>query len=347
MLSLTDISKSFDATRVLQHIDLDVAPGEILCLLGASGSGKSTLLRIVAGLEKPDSGTLRLDGRSLDGVPVHERGFGLMFQEFALFPHRNVAANVAFGLRMAGLEKSVIARRVEDALALVGLTGYGNRDVSHLSGGEKQRVALARSIAPRPNLLMLDEPLGSLDRGLREQLGGEIRDIVKRLELTSIYVTHDQTEAFGIADRVALLHHGAIEQIAAPRVLYQKPATRYVAGFLGLTNVFEGRIIRVSNEAFEISTDLGKITVAQTDKPVDIGRQVAVIVRPEAGLSAGEAGTGLILEGDVIKRAFRGSTERVTVRHASGATVELDMLPFSGDRIRLVADQTALSVLPS
>ena len=250
LLEIEHISKSYPGLPVLHDVSLGAADGEIVCLLGPSGCGKSTLLRIVAGLEAPDTGRVIFDGHEMAGVPPHRRRFGLMFQDYALFPHKDVLGNVAFGLRMARLPSPEISRRVGEALALVGLSGYERRRVTELSGGEQQRVALARSLAPRPRLVMLDEPLGALDRALREQLMNDLRAILKQVGVTALYVTHDQEEAFAIADRIAILHArleagegGHIEQIAAPGEVYRRPASVYVARFLGFRNLVEGRVV--------------------------------------------------------------------------------------------------------
>jgi len=244
MLSVNDVSYGYDAHTVLDTINLEVIEGEIICLLGESGSGKTTLLRVIAGLETGYSGEVIVDGQTMENVPIHQRGFGLMFQDFALFPHMTVAQNVAFGLRMQGLPKNEQNRIVSEMLELVGLDGYGNRSIDALSGGQKQRVALARSLAPRPKLLMLDEPLGSLDAGLRERLVIELRDIIKQIGLTAIYVTHDQQEAYAIADRIAVMNHGKIEQFDSPQALYQRPETAFVARFLGLNNIVPAEFMR-------------------------------------------------------------------------------------------------------
>ncbi len=235
MLTLNHITRAFDRHPVLSGIDLDIGNGEIVCLLGPSGCGKTTLLRIVAGLETADGGDVLLEGKSILNQPVHTRDFGLMFQDFALFPHLNVLQNVEFGLRMKHSEGK--QARAREVLELVGLSGFEGRDVAQLSGGERQRVALARSLAPNPRLLMLDEPLGSLDAALRERLVIDLREIIKRVGLTALYVTHDQHEAFAIADRIALMNAGQIEQIGTPEQVYRRPETTFVARFLGLNNV--------------------------------------------------------------------------------------------------------------
>ena len=208
VLEVSGLSKSFDTVRVVDQVSFVADQGELLGLLGPSGCGKTTLLRLLAGLEEPDAGTVRFDGRSLDGLAPQQRGFGLMFQDLALFPHMDVSGNVSFGLRMQGLSVSKVQARVNELLDLVEMSGYANRKVHELSGGERQRVALAQSLAPTPRLLMLDEPLGSLDRALRDNLQGEVRRILKEVGVTSIYVTHDRDEAFAMADRLVFMNRG-------------------------------------------------------------------------------------------------------------------------------------------
>ena len=210
-MSLLEIEKlrlSIGNFEVLKGVDLTIADGEIVCLLGASGSGKTTLLRIIAGLEYADAGSVKLDGASILSIPVHQRDFSFMFQDFALFPHLNVVQNVVFGLRMRKVNRAAQQKRVAEVLDLVGLSGFEQRDVTELSGGERQRVALARSLAPSPRLLLLDEPLGSLDASLRERLAVELREIIRQTGLTAVHVTHDQQEAYAIADRIAIMSSG-------------------------------------------------------------------------------------------------------------------------------------------
>ncbi len=238
MLDIRNLSFGFDSHVVLDAVSLQVEPDEIVCLLGPSGCGKTTLLRIVAGLLEDFSGTIRFAEENLHQVAVNERGFGLMFQDFALFPHMTVAENIAYGLKRQSIKREIIAERVRLMLKRVGLEGFEDRDVSALSGGEKQRVALARSLAPQPRFLMLDEPLGSLDALLRDQLAQELREIIKDAGLSAIYVTHDHREAYAIADRIAVMAAGTIGQVAEPVELYQRPASENVARFLGLSNIF-------------------------------------------------------------------------------------------------------------
>lgn len=244
ILSVESVSKTYgESVLAVDDVSLGVAAGETVCILGPSGSGKTTLLRMVAGLEQPDAGRITYGGEDLAGVPPHLRDFGMMFQDFALFPHLSVYDNVAFGLRMHKLPQPEIAARVEAMLALVALEGYGARAVDELSGGEQQRVALARALAPQPRLLLLDEPLGALDRALRERLMLELRDILTSQGITALYVTHDQMEAFAVADRIAVMNEGRVEQVASPVALYERPANAFVARFLGFRNLVPGRML--------------------------------------------------------------------------------------------------------
>jgi thiamine transport system ATP-binding protein len=253
MLEVEDISVSFGASHALAGATFTAGDAQTLALLGPSGCGKTTLLRVVAGLQAPDAGRVLLDGADLAGAPAHRRGVGLMFQDQALFPHRDVAGNVAFGLRMAGLPRQQIAQRVRELLELVGLPGTERRAVQTLSGGEQQRVALARALAPEPSVLLLDEPLGALDAPLRERLLADLRTLFRRLGLTVVYVTHDVGEAFALGDRVGVMRAGRVVQTATPDQLWGRPADPWVARFLGL-NVRErdGRCVVTRPEAVRV-----------------------------------------------------------------------------------------------
>jgi len=253
MLTVSHISKTYENQPLLTDVSLAVDAGETICLLGMSGSGKSTLLRIIAGLEPPETGRVLWDGADLAPVPPHARDFGLVFQDYALFPHLTVFENVAFGLRMRNLPKPEIQTRVAESLELVNLVDFVNRRVTNLSGGEQQRVALARALAPRPRLLMFDEPLGALDRSLKEDLLHELRGILHRTQIPAIYVTHDQEEAFAIADRILLLHEGVILREGTPAEVWNDPQSAWAARFLDAGNVVEGKF-RIQNSKFKIET---------------------------------------------------------------------------------------------
>ncbi|MCU0495764.1 MAG: ABC transporter ATP-binding protein [Anaerolineae bacterium] len=325
MLQLNGINRSFDDQPILQSLDLTVNDGEIVCLLGASGSGKTTLLRVIAGLETLDSGDLSLDGVSIRDLPVYRRDFGLMFQDFALFPHLNVAQNVLFGLKMRGTSHTLQTQRLTEVLALVGLSGFERRSVTELSGGERQRVALARSLAPRPRLLLLDEPMGSLDAALRERLMIEVRDIIKAAGITAIAVTHDQQEAFTIADRIGVIHHGQIEQIDTPSALYQRPKTTYIAQFLGLHNLIP--VLEAQDGI--ATTPIGSFVI---ERPAQ-----ALLLHPDSVKMNPTDGITVI-----VRRCwFRGDHYQLQVEHQSGITLMFRQpvpLPL-GDAVRITFDR--------
>ena len=247
VLNISDVSKVFSTTRAVDSFSLDVADGELVCLLGPSGSGKSTLLRMVGGFEQPSSGLITIDGQAITHLPPEKRPTGMVFQSHALWTHMNVFKNLAFGLKLRRLPADEIKRRVEGVLELVGLGGYGTRSVTQLSGGQQQRVALARSLVLEPKILLLDEPFASLDQHLRERLREEVRDIQQRLKITTLFVTHGQDEALSMADRVVVMRDGKIEQADRPDVVYREPKTPFVAGFIGTMNLLEGA---VSNGVF-------------------------------------------------------------------------------------------------
>ncbi|MET7712644.1 ABC transporter ATP-binding protein [Streptomyces sp. NPDC005407] len=312
LLRLEGVTVRFGARAALDSVDLEVAEHEIVCVLGPSGSGKSTLLRIVAGLQTADAGRVLLSGADQAGVPVHRRGVGLMFQDHQLFPQRDVGGNVAFGLRMHGSGRAEQARRVDELLELVGLPAAQRRAVASLSGGEQQRVALARALAPEPRLLMLDEPLGQLDRGLRERLVVELRGLFGRLGTTVLAVTHDQGEAFALADRVVVMREGRIAQAGTPLEVWERPASEFVARFLGFDNVVAAT---VSGAAAD--TVWGKIPVPEGSPQ----GECKVLVRP-AGVRLADASEGLpcTVEG----RTFRGNHVAVQLRPCDGPPLEAE-----------------------
>jgi thiamine transport system ATP-binding protein len=295
MLRAEDVSVRFDGAAALDGASLDVDDREVVTVLGPSGSGKTTLLRVIAGLQVPDSGRVLLDGVDLASTPPHRRGIGLVFQDHALFPHRDVADNVAFGLRMRADSPERVASRTAELLDLVGLAGFEHRSVGSLSGGEQQRVALARALAPEPRVLLLDEPLGSLDRRLRDRLLEDLGRLFDELELTAIYVTHDQTEAFTLGDRVAVMRAGRVVQVATPDELWAHPVDADIARFLGLANVDGAEIVRPEAVVVRASAD-GNATVVSAVRTgplvrlrlaLDDGRSleaaVAAVEHPEPG----------------------------------------------------------------
>lgn len=337
LLSLDAATVRFGGRAVLDRVGLDVAEHEVVCVLGPSGSGKSTLLRAVAGLQPLDSGRVLLDGRDQSGVPAHRRDVGLMFQDHQLFPQRDVGANVAFGLRMHG-----VARRERDAevgrlLDLVGLPGAARRAVAALSGGEQQRVALARALAPRPRLLMLDEPLGQLDRSLRERLVVELRELFGRLGTTVLAVTHDQGEAFALADRVVVMRDGRIAQSGTPVEVWQRPADAFVARFLGFENVVPATVAGTAADS-----PWGKLPVP--DGSAQGSR--TVLVRP-AGVRLVPADQGLSCT--VTARTFKGSHVAVHLQPADGPRLEaacaLRDAPEPGALVGVEFDAAEIAVL--
>ena len=321
MLEVRDIYKTYENKPLLTGISFTVAVGETVCLLGASGSGKSTLLRIIAGLEPPESGRILFNGQDLTSTPPHLRDFGLVFQDYALFPHLNVHENVAFGLKMRRLGPAEISKRVVAALALVSLAGFGNRKVSDLSGGEQQRVALARALAIRPRLLMFDEPLGALDRTLREGLLNELRAILHRTEVPAIYVTHDQEEAFALADRVLILHRGEIIREGTPANVWADPQSAYVAQFLGLGNIIAGRVLAKN----EVQTPYGSFTVACSHRH-EAGREIKLLARPQVAPGEVTAVRGTVQ--DVIFQQ-----DRFKVTFDNGIYVYLSEAPKIGNQL--------------
>ncbi|MCU4972195.1 ABC transporter ATP-binding protein [Halobacteria archaeon AArc-m2/3/4] len=288
-LTLEGVSKLYEETAALREVDLSVADGEFFTLVGPSGCGKTTTLRTIAGFEEPTSGSVRFDGEEMTGVPPEDRDVGVVFQNYALFPHMTVAENVGYGLRFrdppAGTSRK---ERVSELLELVDLAGMGERQPSQLSGGQQQRVSLARALAPEPSLLLLDEPMSALDARLRETLRRQVKRIQSELEITTVYVTHDQAEALAISDRVAVMHAGNVEQVGTPKEIYRRPATRFVAEFVGDNNVFEGEVlersgdeirVRISSSEFVLPDSSG---VGDAGTGLESGDRLTFCIRPEA-----------------------------------------------------------------
>ena len=321
MLKVRHIFKTYEGSLLLNDISFKVDTGETICLLGASGSGKSTLLRIIAGLEDSNSGSILFNGIDLAFASPHLRDFGLVFQDYALFPHLNVNDNVAFGLKMRRMEQNEINERVVSSLELVNLSGFGKRKVTDLSGGEQQRVALARALAIRPRLLMFDEPLGALDKKLKDGLLNELRTILHETKIPAIYVTHDQEEAITIADKVLILHDGKIIREGTPADVWENPQSSYVAEFLGLGNVIDGEVAAMN----KIQTRHGTFTV-ECEHKHSKGDKVHLLARPLPVKSEANVISGIVE--DVI---FQQDRYRITLDN--GLSVYLDERQDIGEKV--------------
>jgi ABC-type Fe3+/spermidine/putrescine transport system ATPase subunit len=341
MLEIQCVSKSFGETQALREVSFSVANGDLLAVLGPSGCGKSTLLAIIAGLLPLESGEVYWDGVPLTAVPPHVRNFGLMFQDYALFPHRDVFGNVAFGLQQQLLPRAAVRARVTATLEQVGLEDFAQRDVNTLSGGEQQRVALARALAPGPRLLMLDEPLGALDRTLREQMLRELLHLLRTTEQTAIYVTHDQEEAFAIADRVIIMRTGEIQQIGPPADIYARPASEYVARFLGLTNILIATPEKAGGQPGVQLPALGWHPLANaSQQPQDEHTPISVLLRPTGARMSAQGN----LHGTVISVSFRGALIRLQLQPERGPPLSFE-LPTPPEMPR-VGTQLSLELPP-
>ena len=310
VLELRGLRKRFGPHQAVAGLDLELRANEFMTFLGPSGSGKTTTLMMVAGLQAPDAGSIRIGGKPMDGVPPYRRDLGMVFQNYALFPHMTVAANLAFPLELRGIARPEITRQVAAALALVGLPELGRRLPRQLSGGQQQRVALARALIYRPSLLLMDEPLGALDRKLRGELQLEIKRIHRERRTSVLYVTHDQEEALTMSDRIAVFDQGRIEQVGTPDAVYERPATRFVAGFVGETNFFAGQ-----------ADGAGRVLAAGVELPCRAisaapGAPIDVAVRPERIELAASGSAGL--PGRLVDLVYLGSAGRAVVRMADG-----------------------------
>jgi len=349
LLELNSIAKTFNHDPALSDVSLTIEEGTILCLLGPSGCGKTTLLRIIAGLERPDAGKVFFANRDMAHVAPYKRNFGMMFQEFALFPHLNVRENISFGMKMQGRPPAEIMERTREMLFLVGLEEFAQRGVSELSGGERQRVALARTLAPRPRLVLLDEPFGALDRALRERLLLEVRNILKRLGVTTVFVTHDQAEAYAVADIIAVMEKGRIEQRETPENLYAHPANERVARFLGFSNIMDGIVLPEGT----IRTDIG--VLHHVDHDFLPGAGVRVLVRPDAaripneGEEPGERET--IVKGAVKSCLFRGRNYHLELLSGTGQVLAFELSNESrpspaGSSLEIALSPSAVVIMP-
>ncbi|MBO0904963.1 ABC transporter ATP-binding protein [Jiella sonneratiae] len=321
------VTKRFGDFEAVDDLSLDVFEKEFFALLGGSGCGKSTLLRMLAGFETPTKGRIVLDGEDLSGIPPYRRPVNMMFQSYALFPHMSVEKNIAFGLRQEGMARSEIADRVGQVLKLVKLEDYARRKPDQLSGGQRQRVALARSLAKRPKVLLLDEPLGALDKKLREETQFELADLQHQLGITFIMVTHDQEEAMTLADRIAVMDRGRIMQVATPAEIYEAPNSRFVADFVGNVNLFEGTVRSVEGDRAVIETDAGLTIAVVSEAKLGTSQKVSYVLRPEKLKIAADPIPGPnAMAGEVWDIAYFGPVTAFHVRLDNGATVKVSMV---------------------
>ena len=313
-LTVANVSKSFGGPAVVDRVSLDVPRGEFFALLGPSGCGKTTLLRMIAGFETPDSGTISIDGEAMNAVPPHLRPTNMVFQSYAIFPHLNVFDNIAYGLRKLKLPKEALRAKVEAMLATVRLEGLGGRAADQLSGGQRQRVALARALVREPKVLLLDEPLGALDKRLREAMQLELRQLQRKVGITFVLVTHDQEEALSLSDRVAVMEHGSILQIATPRQLYERPVSRAVADFIGEINFFHATVREISGGSATVNAGLlGIITLpaANLAPGIKADDHILLAIRPEHIRFSWQG-----VAGEIIAATFLGERNHVHVRIA-------------------------------
>jgi len=311
-LELTNLEKVFGANRVVKDFTLGIEKGEFVSLLGPSGCGKTTVLRMVAGFETPTSGRIRIDGQDVTGQRTNQRAIGMMFQAYALFPNMTVADNVAFGLKVKGVARAEREARVAEMLRLIGLPDLGARFPFQLSGGQQQRVALARALAPRPRVLLLDEPLSALDAKVRVSLRNEIREIQRELGITTIFVTHDQEEAMSISDRIVVMNGGIADQVGAPFEIYNRPATRFVAGFVGTLNMFAARVEAPEHGLLSVAGQ--KVVLPTGAMAAREGDTVTIALRPETVHLGRADGREVVLPATIEEVHFLGSVIRVRVR---------------------------------
>ena len=334
-VTVENLIKSYGDFRAVDDVSLDIGPGEFVALLGPSGSGKTTLLMMIAGFDQPSSGAVRIDGDDVSYMPPHRRNIGMVFQKYALFPHMSILDNVAFPLRMRGVATAQRRRQATDALAMVSLQGMETRLPTQLSGGQQQRVALARAIVYRPPVLLMDEPLGALDKKLRERMQLEIKRLQESLGATVIYVTHDQEEALTMADRIAVMNHGKLEQVGSPAELYECPANPFVANFIGETNLMDGALLDASGDEWTLRLADGSVVrgtpSAAARRSAEVGAQVRLAVRPERiGLApAAEGG----MTGTVTDVIYAGPTLIYLVRTQSLPEV-IVRVPVQSDALK-------------
>ena len=359
IISIRDVHKNFGEVRAVDGVTLDVARGEFFSLLGPSGCGKTTLLRMLAGFEAPSAGEIYIDNQPMSAIPPNRRPVNMVFQNYAIFPHLDVRGNIAFGLRKAGLGKAELGHRIEEMLALIKLPGYGARRADELSGGERQRVALARALIKRPKVLLLDDPLGALDKKLREQMEIELRALQQQVGITFIFVTHDQEEALTLSDRIAVMSRGKVLEVETPARLYESPRTSFVADFIGTMNFFEGTVRAIAEDCVTIDAGpLGQVRARAPEAALEAGAPVVVAIRPEKLKLAFEApgGAANSVAGRIGAAAYLGDRNHFYVeirgrdRPIAVATQNVersDVPPGGGDRaVWLHWSEDAVVLLP-
>ncbi len=354
------VTKQFDGVVAVDNLTFEVLPGEFLSIIGPSGCGKTTTLRLIAGLEQPDSGQIHIKGRRMDGVPPYERNIGLVFQSFALFPHLNVIDNVKFGLRMRGVPRGEQHERALQALRMVGMEDLAMRRIDQLSGGQKQRVGLARALVIQPSVILLDEPLGSLDAKLRIEMQSELKILQRQMGITFIHVSHNQSEALAMADRIAVMNSGRFEQVGTPYEIYNRPRTRFVAEFVGRNNIFEGDVVDCINGHIKVRTPDGLFTVATREREVSVGMRVTFVVRAdlmrltEDSMDCSGKDVNMI-SGVVQGLEYAGSVVLIVLRMESGSELKVELhesltqgraAPRHGDVMTFVWSANDAYVLP-
>ena len=326
-IAIENLTKRFGSLAAVNAVSLSIDEGELFTLLGPSGCGKTTLLRVIAGFNAPDEGAIRFDARVVNAVPPHERGIGMVFQNYALWPHMTVRQNVAYGLKLRKIPAAELAARVQSVLAKVGLEGLDARYPGQLSGGQQQRVALARALVLNPQILLLDEPLSNLDAKIRVQVRAEIRKLQKELGITTVYVTHDQEEALTLSDRIAVFNQGRLLQVGPPKALYERPTSRFVADFIGINNLLEGTVRSVEgpHDGVRIDTVLGEIR-AICGEALRVGDRCVICIRPEnIGLAGAADGLRNRFQGTISFAAYLGNTLRYDVDLGAGLVFKFDI----------------------
>lgn len=349
IISIRGVSKHFGPVRALEEVDMEIRRGEFFTLLGPSGCGKTTLLRLLAGFEAPSNGEIYIDDQPMSAIPPHHRPVNMVFQNYAIFPHLDVRGNIAYGMRKSGLEKSELNAKIEQMLEMIKLPGYGPRGANELSGGERQRVALARALIKRPKVLLLDEPLGALDKKLREHMQIELRSLQRQVGITFVFVTHDQEEALTMSDRIAVMSKAHVIEISSPSRLYETPRTRFVADFIGTMNFFAGSIRTVDDGRVTVDGGcLGEIRATTSEVPGGPGSEVTVAIRPEKlRLTFEPPQNGInAVEGRMGPSAYLGDRSHFYVHvpgRAEPVSVALQNLVRSVDQIRRPDQQVWLT----